>query len=519
MFFSFPKRKIAVIITSTFLIVSGAFVTVSAGERMNVAEISSVYLRQARENIAYWWRSNLAGGGLASVISYSSPNTGTARSVPVLTYHGLSSESDENEPFSPSVFSEHMKVLTEAGWRTITLEQFEDFVSGRENVPEKSFLLTFDDGRKDTFYPADPVLADLGMNAVMFAITKHSVSPDKEKSPYYLSPYELRAMEETGRWDVQSHGRDSHDWYLISQDGSVGHFFSNLLWLEGEGRNESDEEFEKRIEYDLRKSQEDLESALGKEVRAFAYPFGDFGQDGANHPGAVEAVLEKTRGIYDLAFHQIRNINTEIFNYPESEPFLVKRIEPLGSWSGRELLALLESGRAKNLPYSATSFGRDWRSSWGITEAGDVLDLKAAEGSTGAAAGLSGARLWSDYSFSTDAAWHAGTNIVLSARVGDEENYFGCNFGRGKVYIKTLADGASRNLAEADYFAPQFGTTARLSISVDGGNVSCSVDGRVVLSSFGINGRIQSGGIGLEIWDENPGVAHVAFDNVLVEEN
>jgi peptidoglycan/xylan/chitin deacetylase (PgdA/CDA1 family) len=40
-------------------------------------------------------------------------------------------------------------------------------MKGEKILPKKSFLLTFDDGRKDSFYPVDPVLKKLNYNAVI----------------------------------------------------------------------------------------------------------------------------------------------------------------------------------------------------------------------------------------------------------------------------------------------------------------------------------------------------------------
>jgi peptidoglycan/xylan/chitin deacetylase (PgdA/CDA1 family) len=521
MFFSFSKRKITVLSIATSLIVGGAFLTIGVGERLNIVEASNLHLRGARERLAYWWTSDVVSGGLASTILYNrnSTNVESAQSVPVLTYHGLPSESVEADPFDSHAFSEHMRALAEAGWTSITLAQFEDFVRDQAELPKRSFLLTFDDGRKDTFYPADPVLEDLDMNAVMFAITKRSVFQEADDSTYYLSLYELRAMEKSGRWDIQSHGRDSHDWYTISNDGGIGHFFSNLLWLADTSRNETAEEFRKRISYDFRTSKSDLETALGKEIIAFAFPFGDYGQDGLNYPDAVDVVMDEVEKEYKLAFRQTRNGDIELFNYPSSDDVMMRRIEPQADWGGEDLISVLELATAKDLPYSSNSFSDEWRSTWGEVAKGEQLSMQATANATGAAAGLSGSWGWKDYTFSTDVTWHAGTNIVLAARAVDGDNHFGCNFGRGQVYIKALAGGSSNNLADADYTSPAYGETVNLSISVDGGNVRCLVNGSTVLRAPGINGRLTNGGIGIQIWDERPGVARASFDNVSVTEH
>ena len=80
-----------------------------------------------------------------------------AKSVPVLLYHGVVDKSD-GANILPEDFKNQMFVLKKAGWQTITLDDFYAFMRGEKQVPDKSFLLTFEDGRKDSHYPVDPLL-------------------------------------------------------------------------------------------------------------------------------------------------------------------------------------------------------------------------------------------------------------------------------------------------------------------------------------------------------------------------
>ena len=68
-------------------------------------------------------------------------------------------------------------------------------MKGEKNLPEKSFLLTFDDGRKDSYYPVDPILKALDYRAIMFVISGRSLGDEKEVSPFYLSSSELKRMQ------------------------------------------------------------------------------------------------------------------------------------------------------------------------------------------------------------------------------------------------------------------------------------------------------------------------------------
>src|SRR3989344_3931779 len=236
MFFDFTFRKISFFSIIIFLIIAGIFITSSLDDKWNISEAFNLRIRSLRESLSYSWSHKLFGG--IGAFDYRDDGK-LAKSIPVLAYHGIPDEGSGDNPFSSINFTDHMLALKKAGWNTVTLAEFHAFIRGEIKLRERSFLLTFDDGRKDSFYPSDPLLKDLGYKAVMFAITKRSLSPNNEQSPYYLSEYELREMEKSGRWQVESHGRDSHDWYYIDENARIGHFFSNLLWLNGEGRSET----------------------------------------------------------------------------------------------------------------------------------------------------------------------------------------------------------------------------------------------------------------------------------------
>jgi hypothetical protein len=129
--------------------------------------------------------------------------------------------------------------------------------------------------------------------------------------------------------------------------------------------------------------------------------------------------------------------------------------------------------------------------------------------------GLNGSWWWRDYTFTTDVDWSSGSNVVLIARMDDDENYFGCNFGANKTYVKSVKDGFSTNIREAD-FSISLDGSLNLGVRAKGSNIECLVNGQVVLQGNGVNYRSPQGGIGLEVWDARKGVSQVTFDNIKV---
>jgi poly-beta-1,6-N-acetyl-D-glucosamine N-deacetylase len=245
--------------------------------------------------------------------SYSS-----ALSVPVLLYHGIIEKVDEDDNYSvtKTQFRDQLFALKEAGYRTITVNEYVEFVKGRKELPDKSFLLTFDDGRKDSYYEADPVLKALGFNAVMYVASDSFTSGE---SSYYLNKPELKAMIDSSRWEIQSHGFDAPHLIQIDEEGRKGHFLSNVMWLKNEKRFETKDEFSTRVLRDFVNWKSYLRDELGIESMTYAFPFGDYGQDTANFPGAKEIVLENAQNVFSIGFEQVRRGSGFTFNYQDPD--------------------------------------------------------------------------------------------------------------------------------------------------------------------------------------------------------
>ena len=92
-----------------------------------------------------------------------------AHNVPVLMYHHISPAAGMICT-TPELFDDQLAGLVRAGYRSLSSAQFEDFLAGGA-VPERSVLITFDDGYLDNWVYAQPILQRHGMTAVLFAVT------------------------------------------------------------------------------------------------------------------------------------------------------------------------------------------------------------------------------------------------------------------------------------------------------------------------------------------------------------
>ncbi|MDR3176153.1 MAG: polysaccharide deacetylase family protein [Desulfovibrio sp.] len=95
--------------------------------------------------------------------------TSGTKSLPVLMYHYVNDWAGAIT-VSPRLFEEHCRALAEGGWRGVGLAEAEDFLARGEPLPEKSLLITFDDGFLDNYLHALPILHKYGHRAALFAV-------------------------------------------------------------------------------------------------------------------------------------------------------------------------------------------------------------------------------------------------------------------------------------------------------------------------------------------------------------
>lgn len=536
MYFEYTPQKIAVLLGATTLLVGATSPLVIAKHTdSETAQAVVAYVLRATADAKYAltykvpdtsYHSLLAAVAARKDAPASSATERAARTalnVPVLVYHG---EGDASENPSNATFIKHMRALHEAGWRTLTMQEFTAFIRGTGTVPEKSFLLTFDDGRRSAFYDTDPLLKDFGYTAVMFVITGFSL-PEGRGRPiqdFYLSKTELAYMLESGRWDLESHGDQDHRDYSVPTATSTqadvtlmndGHFLSDLFWLDHDQRIETPAEFSTRVERDLALSKKILEDTFPIRVSGFAYPLNDFGQDTKNNPDAARLLDQVVPKLYPLAFYQTWSGNGDFANYPNPE-HLIKRIEPTESWTPEDLLAVLADSQAKPLPYTTGRFGSDWHSNWGLVNRSEVLELRASEKTTGAAAFLDGTGGWKNYRSNATITTTSGTFSLIARYTDSDTPYVVCAFSDDRIYLEKHTGTALTKIASSRYTPPPAPGVRTVSMMVNGDTVECSAYG--VSSSAYVPGIPDKGGIGATVWTPALGSAHVDLVGLTVEE-
>jgi len=171
--------------------------------------------------------------------------------IPVLTFHAVE-DGRSVVSFSPELFGRFMEKLHRGGYRTVRLSDAAGLVRERKPFPEKSFVLTFDDGYGSVYEGAFPVLRKYRMTATVFL----TVGDTENRGPQdrlptlggrqMLSWGEVREMKDAGI-DFGAHTVTHPD--LTAIDAA-------------------------RMEHEIRGSKEIIENNLGEPVLSFAYPYG-----------------------------------------------------------------------------------------------------------------------------------------------------------------------------------------------------------------------------------------------------
>jgi peptidoglycan/xylan/chitin deacetylase (PgdA/CDA1 family) len=474
----------AIVIGFGIFMVAGSFLLYPVTHRTEISAILNFHYLSNK--LAF----NFGGVQTANAISFfkteaslATSSVNVAQDVPVLLYHGITSSSDRFT-ITPQTFQDQMFALKKAGYSTITLDDFRKFMEGEKTLPPKSFLLTFDDGRLDSFLGADPVLRALDFHAVMF-IAAHFSLGEKQINDYYLYKPDIKKMEDSGRWEIESHAMQNDGGIIPISSTDTENFLSNKKWLTTENRLETDTEYEIRVKHELTDSKNIIDAYLNKHVIAFSYPFSDSGDQSINNIDQAQEVIAKyVRENYKFAFEQI-SLDDGRFasNLPGDNMYHLHRIESGTSWSGTFLVNYLRGAESK-IFQGVDSFGTSdgWKRTWGtVGFDNDKLVLSATATTTGAFTFLDGTKLWDDYFFSSSLDWQQGSHVSLVARYLDSQNYTACTFSQGNVSIENYENGVPTNLARVDNFVT-IATSSPVSLSVlaSGNSVKCYVGGTIV---------------------------------------
>jgi glycosyltransferase involved in cell wall biosynthesis len=240
------------------------------------------------------------------------------RPLRILCYHSISDLSGSSMlkayGIPPRQFHRQLDLLKWAGFRFIDVKEFLRFLNGKAGLPRRAVLVTFDDCYKDLLDNALPILEELRIPAVAFAVSKCTDGTnDWDKA---IGATQLELLDIEGLQTLARRG-------IVIGSHTRTHPMLNRL---------SSEEMVEEIQGSIA----DLEAAGLDCPSLFAYPHGE-------HDLKVHRVIE------DAGFQAAFTIEPDIV-LPGQDPYQVPRIEVLRDDVGWKFLwKVLMAGRSKFL--------------------------------------------------------------------------------------------------------------------------------------------------------------------------
>ena len=192
------------------------------------------------------WRSIVAT--LTCVLI--SINTWAADNAVILLYHHVSDNTPKLTSVSPDTFRQHMQYLAE-NHNVLPLKQVIEALQSKKPLPEKTVVITFDDGYDNIYENAHPILREFAFPYTIF------VNPPLIGEVDYQLDWQQVKLMAKQNVSFANHGKQ-HTHMLGKQVG------------------ESQQDWLNRTMRDIQDAEKMLEQNIGYSLKYFAYPYGEF---------------------------------------------------------------------------------------------------------------------------------------------------------------------------------------------------------------------------------------------------
>ena len=185
-------------------------------------------------------------------------------SLPVIMYHSIG-ENTGKYVISPQMLEDDLKIIREMGFTTITSK---DLIAYKENnvpLPEKSVILTFDDGYFNNYTYVYPLLEKYNMKAVLSVVGKFTDQYSNADEPLsnrysHITYDQIKQVSSSSVMEIANHSYDMHA--MKERRGIL------------RKKDESYEQYKTNLTQDVEKCNSMLKEKCFVSPIAFTYPFG-----------------------------------------------------------------------------------------------------------------------------------------------------------------------------------------------------------------------------------------------------
>ena len=236
--------------------------------------------------------------------------TRLTQGVPILMYHAFGGPGEGASRFVLPVrkFKIQMWILRFLKYHVIRLDDYLKYMENGQLPPERSIILTIDDGYEDNYSLAYPILKQFGFPATIFLVSSYLGQTNRWDRDEILTGRALFGL--TAAKEMQNDGI------------SFGSHTRTHPFLTRLSQQQTREE--------ICQSKADLEQNLGIRIRLFSYPYGDYDDQ-------VAAAVKETG--FDGACTTDTGLNTF-----QTSTFALRRTEIFGTFSLWRFLRAVFSG-------------------------------------------------------------------------------------------------------------------------------------------------------------------------------
>ncbi len=175
-----------------------------------------------------------------------------ASNAVILLYHHVAEDTPASTSVTPETFKKHMAFLNE-NYNVLSLKEVMPSLKAGEALPNKTVVITFDDGFADILENAHPVLREYGFPYTIF-----------------INPGEIGSNNSQLTWDqVQQMQKEGVSF--------ANHTLNHMHMLE-KSVEERDDAWLVRIWDNVAQAEAKLKEKTGESLKYLAYPFGEFNQ-------------------------------------------------------------------------------------------------------------------------------------------------------------------------------------------------------------------------------------------------
>ncbi len=265
-----------------------------------------------------------------------------------ISYFGVDYTGGETR-ISTESLREHLQVLKDSGYVTISQQDVIDYYNSGKKLPEKALFLFFEDGRRDTAVNSQKILEECNFKASMLSYANNL----DDRNHQFLTAENLIELENSSFWELGTNGYrlsyinvfDRHENFLgemtpvdfvkISQyvTREYNHYLMDFVRDKNDIPMENYKQMQERIAEDYYSMKTIYEQELGGLPKLYALMHSNTGQFGTNEKVSAE------NAIYINQMFEM-NFNREMYSYNDKECSVLDltRMQPQPYWSKNHLL-------------------------------------------------------------------------------------------------------------------------------------------------------------------------------------